>query len=119
MANNFALLNRRGQFGSVKTTTNPHTGSSSEVLNQSFSRWYGVRTRTVSQTYQIFGTDLQDTIDIVIRHDPAIRPPMIFQDSQGVQYDIVSVAPDDTGSLNAFDILTLKMKSMRGTMKNG
>ncbi len=119
MAINPFSLNKRGQFGSVETVTNPNTGSSTRQFVASFSRWYAVRTRTMNQTYQIYGTDLQDTIDIVIRHDPSIKPPLLFQDSQSNQYNIVSVSPDDTGSLNAFDILTLKAITLKGTTKNG
>ncbi len=119
MAINPFSLNKRGQFGSVETVTNPNTGSSTRQFVASFSRWYAVRTRTMNQTYQIYGTDLQDTIDIVIRHDPSIKPPLLFQDSQSNQYNIVSVSPDDTGALNAFDILTLKAITLKGTTKNG
>ncbi len=112
-------LNKRGQFGEYDTVINPNTGGEEDGFTASFSRWYAVRTRTMNQTYQIYGTDLQDTIDIVIRHDPSIKPPLLFQDSQSNQYNIVSVSPDDSGALNAFDILTLKAITLKGTTKNG
>ncbi|KGH57007.1 phage head closure protein [Oenococcus oeni] len=112
-------LNKRGQFGSVETVTNPNTGSSTRQFVASFSRWYAVRTRTMNQTYQIYGTDLQDTVDIVVRHDPSIKPPLLFQDSQSNQYNIVSVSPGETSNPNAFDILTLKATVRKGTNKNG
>ncbi|MFT8487996.1 phage head closure protein [Oenococcus sicerae] len=119
MAINPYSLNKRGQFGSIKTVVNLNTGSSTKQFSASDTRWYAIRTRTMNQTYQIYGTDLQDTVDIVIRHDPTIKPPLLFQDKAGNQYNIVSVSPDDTGSLNAFDILTLKLTEQKGTSKNG
>ncbi|MHA5097166.1 phage head closure protein [Oenococcus oeni] len=119
MAINPFSLNKRGQFGSVGTVTNPNTGSSTRQFVASFSRWYAVRTRTMNQTYQIYGTDLQDTIDIVIRHDPSIQKQFLFLDTDGKQYSIESISPDDSGSLNAFDILTLKSVTQKGTTKNG
>ncbi|WP_180370646.1 phage head closure protein, partial [Oenococcus oeni] len=72
-----------------------------------------------NQTYQIYGTELQDTIDIVVRHDPTIQKQFLLLDTDGKQYSIESISPDDSGSLNAFDILTLKSITQKGTTKNG
>ncbi|KGH92132.1 phage head-tail adapter protein [Oenococcus oeni S23] len=119
MAINPYSLNKRGQFGLVEQVANPNTGGLTNQFVASFSRWYGVRTRTMNQTYQIYGTELQDTIDIVVRHDPTIQKQFLFLDTDGKQYSIESISPDDSGSLNAFDILTLKSVTQKGTTKNG
>lgn len=111
-------LNKCGSFGVVRQVPNEKTDGYEDKFVPDFKRWYGVRTRTMNQTYQIYGTDLQDTVDIVIRHDDSIKPPLMFQSSDGLQYDIVSSSPDDTGALNAFDILTLKQVTRKGA-KNG
>lgn len=107
-------LNKRGSFGAVRQVQNEKTDGYQDKFVPDFKRWYGVRTRTMNQTYQIYGTDLQDTVDIVIRHDDSIKPPLMFQSSDGLQYDIISSSPDDTGALNAFDILTLKQVTRKG-----
>jgi SPP1 family predicted phage head-tail adaptor len=111
-------LNKRGSFGAVLQVPNEKTDGYEDKFVPGFKRWYGVKTRTRPMTYQVYGTELQDTIDIVIRHDDSIKPPLMFQSSDGLQYDIVSSSPDDTGALNAFDILTLKQVTRKGA-KNG
>lgn len=111
-------LNRRGSFGAVRQVPNEKTDGYEDKFVPDFKRWYGVKTRTRPMIYQVYGTELQDTIDIVIRHDDSIKPPLMFQSSDGLQYDIVSSSPDDTGALNAFDILTLKQVTRKGA-KNG
>ncbi|OIK55722.1 phage head closure protein [Oenococcus oeni] len=112
-------FNKRGQFGEYDTVINPTSAGEEDGFTDSFSRWYAVRTRSMNKTYQMYGTDLQDTVDIVVRHDPNIKPPLLFQDNQGKQYDIVSVSPGETSNPNAFDILTLKATVRKGTNKNG
>lgn len=107
-------LNKRGAFGAVKQVQNVNTDGYFEDFVPEVKKWYAVRTRTMNQTYQIFGTDLQDTLDIVIRHDPTIKPPLLFQANDGSQYNVVSSSPDNSGSLNAFDILTLKQVKRKG-----
>lgn len=112
------LLNKRGQFGTYGTQSNDETGGFSKGFVAQFSRWYGVRIRTMNQNYQIYNTELQDTIDIIVRHDSSIKIPMRFQDAQSNNYDIVGISPDDTANLNTLDVITLKAVDRKGTSKN-
>ncbi|WP_439424830.1 phage head closure protein [Oenococcus alcoholitolerans] len=100
-------LTRRGSFGQNQQVPNKAGGFSYQFIS-SFQRWYGVRRRTMNQNYQIYGSELQDTIDIIIRHDPTVNSKFTFQTKNGTQYQIVSISPDETDGLNTFDILTLK-----------
>lgn len=106
-------LNKRGQFGLVKTVANS-AGGFTKTFVASFSRWYGIRNRTMNQTYQIYSTSLQDTIDIFIRHDQNVQKQFLFKSQDGQQYTIETISPNESSNPNAFDILTLKETARKG-----
>ncbi|WP_257610948.1 phage head closure protein, partial [Oenococcus oeni] len=73
MAINFIQLNKRADLGTSKDGRNPNTGNILKVFNKQFSRFCAVRTRTMNQTYQLTNFNMQDTVDLVFRHDPLIQ----------------------------------------------
>lgn len=103
-------LNKQCQIGIMKTTVTS-TGGKVSSLDESKSKtvWYGSKMRTLALQYQLIGTQISDTFEIVVRHNPWFATSMCAViDSK--YYDIVNISPDETPNLQAFDILTLKVK---------
>lgn len=66
-----ARLNKVAEIGK---TVSRRTGAGINIstFETTGTLFYGSYNRTVTQTYQITGTDLADTISIVVRHTDAI-----------------------------------------------
>jgi len=104
-----ARLNKVAEIGK---TVNHRTGAGINIstFESTGTLFYGSYNRTVTQTYQITGTDLADTIAIVVRHTDAIDDSTQIK-LNGTVYAIQSIAYDDDP--NAFDVVTLK-KTTKG-----
>ncbi|KRN25241.1 phage head closure protein [Lacticaseibacillus camelliae] len=104
-----ARLNKVAEIGK---TVNHRTGAGINIstFEPTGTLFYGSYNRTVTQTYQITGTDLEDTIAIVVRHTDALDDSMMIKLNSAL-YTIKSIAYDDDP--NAFDIVTLK-KTTKG-----
>ncbi len=103
-------LNRKCKIGTFKTIKTS-TGGSFKSLDLDMAKeiWFGFKTRSLSLQYQIQGTEIADTFEIVVRHNP------IFTKKMGVLidetlYDIKNISSDDSASIQKFDFLTLKEK---------
>lgn len=77
------------------------------------SLWCAPRTRTLNQQYQIMKTELEDTIIVVVRHNPKINESYEVE-YQNKNYDIVSISTDDTNKTFAYDFVTLKKVKKAG-----
>lgn len=104
-------FNKRAQFGSIKTVTNPNTGGKSKVFVAEITLHYAPKKRTLTQQYTILGTNLEDTILIVIRHNKALNKKLLVKLSDGKYYDIVGTSPDDSNNVITYDIVTLKLNT--------
>lgn len=107
-------LNRKCKIGLFKTTKTS-TGGSVKSLDLETAKeiWFGSKTRTLALQYQIQGTEIADTFEIVVRHNPIFTKKMgVLLDD--VLYDIKNISPDESASIQRFDILTLKEK-VKGT----
>ncbi|MFD1483872.1 phage head closure protein [Lacticaseibacillus baoqingensis] len=104
-----ARLNKVAEIGK---TVSRRTGAGINIstFEPTGTLFYGSYNRTVTQTYQITGTDLADTIAIVVRHTDTLNDSMLVR-LAGTVYDIQSIAYDDDP--NAFDVVTLK-KTTKG-----
>ena len=92
-----ARLNKVAEIGK---TVSHKTGAGINI-----STFEPTGTLFYTQTYQITGTDLADTIAIVVRHTDAIDDSTQVK-LNGTLYAIQSIAYDDDP--NAFDVVTLK-----------
>ena len=103
----YSEFNRRAKFGNMKSVPNNNSGDNDEVFVPVFSLWCKPQKRTANQSYSIYGTELQNTITIVIRHTESVKSNMkVMYD--GHLYNIEINNPDDSGSYLAYDYLTLK-----------
>lgn len=103
-------LNRRADFGMVKTVQNPDNGSMKKTFVKAFSLWYASKTRTLNQQYQIQGTALENTKVIIVRHNPKVEAIKAVQIGD-VMYDLVSYSPDESNNYNTYDFVTLKRRA--------
>ena len=68
-------------------------------------------TRTNTQNVSLLGTDFEDTIQIVIRHNPLIDKGLLVQ-YQDQLYQIVNLSLDDSNQIVTYDILTLQINEV-------
>ena len=106
-------FNHKIAFGKTKDKLD----ESGNFYNPSFmpelSLWCAPRTRTLNQQYQIMKTELEDTIIVVIRHNPKVNESYEAK-YRNEYYDIVSISTDDTNKTFAYDFVTLKKVKKAG-----
>ncbi|WP_195308077.1 phage head closure protein [Weissella confusa] len=105
-----ADFNRKADFGTVESVQNPDNGSIKKSFVKQFSLWYAPKTRTLNQQYQIQGTELDNTKVIMVRHNTAVEGIKVAQ-IDGVMYDVVQYAPDESNAIITYDFVTLKRRA--------
>lgn len=107
---NLADFNKKVQLGDVKTLTNEYTGAGYDGFVPVLTVWFASKTRSISQSYQLQGTLLENSRTIIIRHNSAVEELKVAE-IDNVQYDIVNYSPDETSNIIRYDYLTLKRSS--------
>ena len=74
-----------------------------------FSAKFSPKSRSMTQQYSIFGTELQDTILIVIRHNKSVKRGLVVKMPNGRAYDIADISSDEQNIYITYDIITLKL----------
>ncbi len=106
-------FNRRIAFGKTKDVLDKSGNFYIPELIPELSLWCAPRTRTLNQQYQIMKTELEDTIIVVIRHNPKVNETYTAEYRDEL-YDIVSISTDDTNQTFAYDFITLKFIKKAG-----
>lgn len=90
--NNVNELNERITFQKKTANEGPEPG---ETVTDLFSCWTHVRTQNIKDVKASYGTQLEDTVDFVIRYKQAyeIDNKMSIK-WQGDPYEIVQINPD-------------------------
>ncbi|MDX3786492.1 phage head closure protein [Lactiplantibacillus plantarum] len=101
---NLSRLNKRVQFGTVKTVQNPINGTSKQQFVPLFTVWYGEYTLTVNNTISLTGTTATTDELIVVRHDERITTALLAL-LDGVEYKVAGISSDS--ELNSYDVVTL------------
>ncbi|EQC58385.1 head-tail joining protein [Lactococcus cremoris subsp. cremoris TIFN6] len=107
---NLADFNKKVQLGDVKTLTNEYTGAGYDGFVPKINVWFASKTRSLSQSYQLQGTLLENSRTIIIRHNSSVEELKVAV-IDNVQYDIVNYSPDETSNIIRYDYLTLKRSS--------
>jgi len=105
-----ADFNRKVDFGTVKSIQNPNNGSTKKEFVKEFSLWFAPKTRTLSQQYQLKGTDLDNSRLIVVRHNEALEDMKLAR-IDGDVYDIAQYSPDESNAIITYDYVTLKRRA--------
>lgn len=103
---NVAKMGKRVKFGTTKSKPN-NNGVNVPVFEETFSCFFGSWRRSLSQSYTLIGTELEDSKVIYIRRDDRIElcnRAMI----DGKEYTIALYDPDENDSPTSFDLITLK-----------
>ncbi|MCG0626877.1 prophage Lp3 protein 11 [Lactiplantibacillus plantarum] len=101
---NLNRLNKRVQFGTVKTVQNLINGTTKQQFVPLFTVWCGEYTLTISNTISLTGTTATTNQLIAVRHDERITTALLAL-LDGVEYKVAGVSSD--GELNAYDVVTL------------
>ncbi|MEN2302656.1 phage head closure protein [Lactiplantibacillus plantarum] len=101
---NLSRLNKRAQFGTVKTVQNLINGTTKQQFVPLFAVWCGEYTLTVNNTISLTGTTATTNQLIVVRHDERITTALLAL-LDGVTYRVAGVSSDS--ELNAYDVVTL------------
>ncbi|AYG38890.1 phage head closure protein [Lactiplantibacillus pentosus] len=103
---NYSLnrLNKRVQFGTVKSVQNPINGTTKQQFVPLFTVWCGEYTLTISNTISLTGTTATTNQLIAVRHDERITTALLAL-LDGVEYKVAGVSSDS--DMNAYDVVTL------------
>ncbi|MCW1910843.1 phage head closure protein [Lactiplantibacillus paraplantarum] len=101
---NLNRLNKRVQFGTVKSVQNLINGTTKQQFVPLFTVWSGEYTLTISNTISLTGTTATTNQLIVVRHDDRITTTLEAI-LDGVEYKVAGVSSDS--ELNAYDVVTL------------
>jgi SPP1 family predicted phage head-tail adaptor len=105
-------LNKRITFGTVQSIELP-SGVNKPTFVPQFSVWCKKWVRSLSQTYSLIGTEYQDTVTVVIRHNPAVNDSLQAT-LDGVTYNLLNVNPDESANPIGYDTVTLKKVGKNG-----
>ncbi|MBO2715472.1 phage head closure protein [Lactiplantibacillus plantarum] len=101
---NLNRLNKRVQFGTVKSVQNLINGTTKQQFVPLFTVWCGEYILTVNNTISLTGTTATTNQLIAVRHDERITTALLAL-LDGVEYKVAGVSSD--GELNAYDVVTL------------
>lgn len=102
------------EFGTVKSIQNRNTGLKVPTfVSVGKPLRYAPRSRSVTQSDSIFGTDIQETKIIAVRHvmDVTRNLKVRFVKS-GAIHDIKYVSSDETNTPISFDYITITKESV-------
>lgn len=108
--NDPSRLNKRISFGTTQPQENANgimVNSSDSNFQESFSVWCGIWNKTLSEKFAVIGTEHQDDVSVIIRHNTGVYESLLAQ-IDGVTYRVNDVAPDESPSPVSFDLVTLK-----------
>lgn len=97
-------LNKRVQFGTVKTVQNPINGTSKQTFVSQFTVWCGDYNLTISNTISLTGTTATTNQLIAVRHDERITTALLAL-LDGIEFKVAGISSDS--ELNAYDVITL------------
>ncbi|KRO13854.1 hypothetical protein IV64_GL001992 [Lactiplantibacillus xiangfangensis] len=101
---NLSRLDKRVQFGTVKSVQNLINGTTKQQFVPLFTVWYGEFMLTVNNTISLTGTTATTDELIAVRHDERITTALLAL-IDGVEYKVAGVSSDS--ELNAYDVVTL------------
>lgn len=102
-------FDRKIEFSTVKSIENEMTGDTTERLVTLASLWCSLQRRSMAQQFQLVGTNLEDTITVVINHNEVVQNAK-YALLNGKKYEIITVSPDDT-TYFGYDYIVLRKAS--------
>lgn len=106
-------FSKRVSFGIVKSVQNDNSMGYRQEFVEQFKLWAMPQKRTRNQQYQVFQTELQDSIVLVIRHNLKVNKQLKVQ-YDGKLFDILDISSDDSLNYSAYDYVTIKSVTKGG-----
>lgn len=99
-------MNKRCEFGVYGDSgkVNPNFGTTIQEFVPSFTVYCGEYTATMIQSETLLGLKVDNTRQIVIRHNPKVNSKQLVH-LDGTEYKIININSDD--GINTFDVITL------------
>lgn len=108
-----ARLNHKVTFGHEGSTgkKNPNTGKAIKGFVGDVTVHCGNYSMSASQTISLAGSTIQDTVMIVVRHNPKLQQ---YKEAKynDIEYTVSNWSLDD--EINAYDLITLTKKNSHG-----
>lgn len=115
-----ANFTERIEFGKDRHIRNPNTGTSDLAFAKTLGPFVcAPYIRTMHQNFQLLGTDYENTRQVAIWHNPAVTDQLQFAKIGDQVFDLVQISPDQSGTPNSVDILTLKPNDSVEVVNNG
>ncbi|WP_057742887.1 phage head closure protein [Liquorilactobacillus capillatus] len=108
----YSDFNQRIQFGTVKSVLNDNIGDYDIKFIADFKTWCKPSKRSRMQQYSLYGTSLNDSLDLIVRHDDRISTELKAL-YKGQVYDILVYNPNDGNNYMAYDYLTIKISKKK------
>lgn len=102
-----SMFNRRATFGIIKSIQNSNSIGYKQHFVANFSLWVYPQKRTLNQQYQVYKTELQDSIVLVIRHNSKVNDQLKIKYDNKL-YQILHISSDDSFNYMTYDYLTCK-----------
>lgn len=96
---------KRVEFGTVESVYNRDSGTNLPSFITRMTLWAKQQRRSLSNQYKLMGTEMQDSIVVIIRHNADVTRSLSAR-LNGTVYDIVDISPDDSEYFT-YDYLTL------------
>ncbi|MDC2804831.1 phage head closure protein [Leuconostoc suionicum] len=97
------------EFGTVKSVLNKNTGQKVPTFVVSTSKMrYAPRSRSITQSDSIFGTSIQETKIIAVRHNESLTENLKVRFVKtGNVHDIKYISSDESNTPVSFDYITI------------
>lgn len=97
------------EFGTVKSIPNKNTGQKVPSFVPSTNQVrYAPRSRSITQSDSIFGTSIQDTKIIAVRHNESLTDQLKVRFVKtGKVHDIKYISSDESNTPISFDYITI------------
>ncbi|GMA66775.1 MULTISPECIES: phage head closure protein [Leuconostoc] len=97
------------EFGTIKSVDNQNTGGKKKIfVSVSHQMRFAPRSRSITQSDTIFGTDIQETKIIAVRHNMELSENLKVRFVKtGKVHDIKYISADESNSPIKFDYITI------------
>lgn len=106
LINQPSRMNRTIKFGTVKSVQNAN-GVSVPTFVPQFNCYCAIFKRTIDQAFTVLGTDKQDNVTVIIRHNINVNNTLRAM-LNGLQYQVIDVESDETNNIVRYDTVILK-----------
>ncbi|MGC2920928.1 phage head closure protein [Leuconostoc mesenteroides subsp. dextranicum] len=97
------------EFGTVKSVLNKNTGQKvPSFVSSTIQMRYATRSRSITQSDSIFGTSIQETKIIAVRHNESLTENLKVRFVKtGKVHDIKYISSDESNTPVSFDYITI------------